>query len=64
MGDIIHTSKARIVRQQGPHRLAYLEHFPEPFHYGVHGGIAHFYRVQPEHEYPATLDHMIAAVAG
>jgi hypothetical protein len=30
----------------------------------VHGGIMNFYRVTPEKEHPATLDHMIAATAG
>jgi hypothetical protein len=30
----------------------------------VHTAIANFYGVQPETEYPATLDHMIAAIGG
>lgn len=64
MGELVHTSRVRLVRDQGPHRLAYIEHFSEPFHYGVHSGIANFYGVQPAEEHPATLDHMIAAVGG
>jgi hypothetical protein len=30
----------------------------------VHGGIKHFYGVEPDEELPATLDYMIAAIGG
>ena len=33
-------------------------------HYGVHGGIKAFYKMEPEEEHPATLDHVVSAVAG
>ena len=64
MTEVIHTSKVRLVRDVGPVRRAFIEHFEDPVYYGVHSGIADFYGVQPQHEYPATLDHMISAVAG
>ena len=64
MGELIHTSKVKLIRDKGPVRRAYIEGFEEPFHYGVHSGIAHFYGVQPEVEYPATLDHIVGAVGG
>lgn len=64
MGDLIHTSRARIYKDKGPVRRAYLEGFPEPVRYGVHGGIKKFYGIEPEEELPATLDHIVAAVAG
>ena len=35
-----------------------------PIPYGIHGGIAKFYKATPEVERPATLDHLVAAVAG
>ena len=54
MGELIHVSKARIVKEKGPLRSAFIEHFPEPVRYGV----------EPEEEAPATLDHVVAAVAG
>jgi hypothetical protein len=46
-----------------------MEGFPEPVHFGIHGGIRHFYqdkygRELPGPEYPATLDYIIAGVAG
>ncbi|MBI4735924.1 MAG: hypothetical protein HY766_07675 [candidate division NC10 bacterium] len=64
MADLIHVSRIRIVKDKGPLRRAYIEGFPEPVRYGVHGGVKKFYGVEPEEDLPTTLDHMIAAVAG
>ena len=64
MKEIVHTSRIRIVREKGPTRKAVIEGFSEPVYYGVHSGIKRFYGVEVEKEYPATLDHMIAATAG
>ena len=66
---IAHTSRMRIKKHEGPHRTAHIESFDEPIHFGIHGGIKHFYeekygRKISGPEYAATLDHMIAAVAG
>ena len=57
------------VRHEGPHRTAHLEGFPEPIHFGIHGGIKRFYtekygREITGPEYPATLDYIIAGIAG
>jgi len=64
MGEIVHTSRIRIVREKGPTRRAMIEGFDEPVYYGVHGGIKRFYKVEPEKEHAATLDHIVAATAG
>ena len=64
MGDIVHTSRIKIVREKGPTRRAIIEGFKEPVYYGVHGGIMKFYKVVPEEEHAATLDHIVAATAG
>ncbi len=64
MAELIHVSRIRIVKDKGPVRRAYIESFPEPVRYGVHGGVKKFYGVEPEEDLPPTLDHMIAAVAG
>lgn len=64
MGEVIHTSHIKIIRDKGPVRRAFIEHFKEPVYYGIHGGIAAFYGKTPEVEYPATLDHMISGIAG
>lgn len=66
---IAHTSRMRIRKHQGPHRTAQVAGFDEPIHFGIHGGIKAFYQDKygreitgPEH--PATLDYMIAGIAG
>ncbi len=68
MGYVIHTSRSVVKKHRGPHRTATIEGFEEPVHYGIHGGILAFYNakygVEVEKEYPATLDHIVAAVAG
>jgi len=64
MGELIHTSRIKIVREKGPTRRAMIEGFNEPVYYGVHGGIKRFYKVEPEKEHAATLDHIVAATAG
>ncbi len=68
MGTLIHTSRSTIRKHTGPHRTAQLEALEEPVHYGMHGGILELYRskygIEVEREYPATLDHMVAAVGG
>ena len=66
---VAHTSKIRIAKHQGPHRTALVEGFTDPIHFAIHGGIKHFYQEKYGREisgpeYPATLDHMIAGVAG
>ena len=66
---VAHTSKSIIRKHEGPHRTAELEGFDDPINFGIHGGIKHFYqekygRAISGPEYPATLDFMIAGVAG
>ena len=64
MGGVVHTSRITITRENGPTRRAVIEGFCEPIYYGVHGGIKKFYRVDPEVEHAATLDHIVGAVGG
>ena len=64
MGQLVHTSHVRVEKIKGPIRHAYIENFRDPIRFGVHGGIKKFYGLEPEEEWPATLDHMIAAIAG
>ena len=63
VGEIVHTSRVTIVREKGPTRRAMIKGFSEPVYYGVHGGIKRFYKVEPEEEHAATLDHIVAATA-
>lgn len=64
MGKIIHQSHITITRKNGPTRIAHIRGFDQPVYYGVHGGIKDFYRVDPEEEHAATLDHIVGAVGG
>jgi len=64
MGKVVHTSRIKIVREAGFTRRAIIEGFSEPIYYGVHGGIKRFYKVEPDKEHAATLDHIVAATAG
>ena len=64
MSELIHTSRIRIYQDKPPERRALVEGFEEPIEFGVHGGIKHFYGMEPDRELPSTLDHMIAAVGG
>ena len=64
MGELIHVSHVKIFKDKGPARRAYIENFPEPVRYGLHGGIKKFYGVEPEEDVPSTIDHIVAAVGG
>jgi len=66
MSNIVYTAKARIERQRGPLRLAYLPAESEPVAFGVHGAIAAHYGVSPEVADPhaTTIDYIVAATGG
>ena len=68
MSEVIHTCRSVLRKHRGAHRSALIENFSEPVDYGIHGGILAYYNrkygKEVDREYPATLDHMIAAVAG
>ncbi len=61
---VVHTCHARVVKQAGPVRQAFLEDFDQPVRFGVHSGIAAFYGVTPAEELPATLDYVVGATGG
>jgi hypothetical protein len=64
MGKVVHRSHITITREHGPTRRAEIEGFGEPIFYGIHGGIKDFYKIDPEKEHAATLDHIVGAVGG
>jgi len=66
MSNVVYTSQARIVRQQGPLRIAYLPGESEPVSFSVHGAIAEYYKINPAvlgESHAATIDYVIAATA-
>jgi hypothetical protein len=64
MSNLIHRSRITITREGGPTRKAVIEGLDEPVLYGVHGGIKNFYKIEPDKEHAATLDHIVGAVGG
>lgn len=64
MGELVHSAKIRIVQKQRPLREAYIQGFADPLRFGVHGGYASFYKLQPAEPLPATIDHLLAALGG
>ena len=66
MSDVTYVSEPRIVRQQGPLRLAYLPAESKPVNFGVHGAIATHYGVSPDVATPhaTTIDYVIASTGG
>ncbi len=64
MATVVHRSHITITREKGPTRKAEIKGFAEPVFYGVHGGIKDFYKIEPEEEHAATLDHIVGAVGG
>lgn len=45
-------------------RKAVIDGFDDPLYFGVHGGVKEFYGVEPDIQYPSTLDHIVAAAGG
>ena len=65
MSELIHTSNIKILQDKPPERRALIENFAEPVYFGVHGGIKHFYKMEPARDSaPLPSTTMIAAVAG
>jgi hypothetical protein len=66
MSEVVYVSKSRLVRQQGPVRIAFLPGEPNPVTFSVHGAIAKHYKVDPSkltESHASTLDYVIAATA-
>lgn len=66
MSEVTYTSRVRIVRQDGPIRLAYLPAEAEPITFGTHGAIAAHYGVTGKVSQPhaTTIDYVVAAAGG
>ena len=66
MGDVVYTSRVRVVRLEGRRRRVEVPGAAEPLNVGVHGAIAQHYGVEPgtEPERASTLDLLVAAAAG
>ncbi|WP_415816193.1 hypothetical protein [Mesobacillus thioparans] len=66
MSEPIALTKITVIQKDTSNKIkvAYIDGFQEPLIFGVHGGVKQFYGVNPEVEYPSTLDHIVAAAGG
>jgi hypothetical protein len=66
MGEVVYTSRVRVLRHRGPVREAQVPGRDEPVTFGVHSEVAAHYGVAPEDSPPdaTTLDYVVAAACG
>ena len=66
MGRLIQTSKVKISKEPGNSKIkrAAIEGFPGTLRMGVHGGIAKYFKLNPDEPMASTLDYIVAAVGG
>jgi uncharacterized OsmC-like protein len=66
MSEPIELTEITIIQKDTANKIrqANISGFEEPVLYGVHGGVKKFYGVEPEIEYPSTLDHIVSAAGG
>ena len=66
MGKLIQASKVKISKEPGNSKIkrAEIEGFPGALRMGVHGGIAKYFKLNPDEPMASTLDYIVAAVGG
>ena len=66
MARLLQTSKVKVEKEPGNSKIkrARFEGFPTSVRMGVHGGIAEFFKLQPDEPLPSTLDYIVAAIGG
>jgi uncharacterized OsmC-like protein len=66
MGRLAHLSKVKVHKEPGNSKVKriQIEGFPGVTRMGIHGGVAEFFKLQPDEPLPSTLDYVVAAVGG
>ena len=66
MSRLLHLSKVKVEKEPGNNKIkrARFEGFPDVVRMGVHGGVAEFFKLQPDQPLPSTLDYIVAAIGG
>ena len=66
MTTLAHLSKVKIQKEPGKNKIKRIQFdgFPETTRMGIHGGVADFFKLQPDEPLPSTLDYVVGAVAG
>ena len=64
MARLLHLSKVKVEKEPGNNKIkrARFEGFPDEVRMGVHGGIAEFFKLEPDQPLPSTLDYIVAAI--
>ena len=59
-------SKAKIEKEPGNSKIkrVHLEGVAEPVRMGVRGGVADFFKLNPDEPLPSTLDYVVGAIGG
>lgn len=66
MAKLIQSSKVKISKEPGNSKIkrAEIEGFPGAIRMGIHGGIAKYFKLNPDEPMASTLDYIVAAVGG
>jgi uncharacterized OsmC-like protein len=66
MARLLQTSKVKVEKEPGNSKIkrARFEGFPDVVRMGIYGGIAEFFKLQPDQPLPSTLDYIVAAISG
>ncbi len=63
---IAQLSKVKVFKEPGANKIKHIqfEGFPDHVRMGVHGGIAQFFKLDPDDPQPSTIDYLVAAIGG
>jgi uncharacterized OsmC-like protein len=66
MGKLLHLSKVRVHKEAHKRKIkrVQFEGFPDVVRMGLHGGVAEYFKIEPDEPLPTTLDYVVAAIGG
>lgn len=66
MAKLLHLSKVKIHKEAKKKKIKRIqfEGFPDVVRMGLHGGVAEYFKIQPDEPLPTTLDYLVAAIGG
>src|SRR5580704_19099546 len=66
MAKLVHLSKVKVHREAKKKKIkrVQFEGFSDIVRMGVHGGVAEYFKIQPDEPLPTTLDYVVAAIGG
>lgn len=66
MAKLLHVSKVKVHREAKKKKIkrVQFEGFPDVARMGLHGGVAEYFKIQPDEPLPTTLDYVVAAIGG